>query len=78
MYKNLQQSYEHIHIEENIINDWKELLIQWIQIHQKLSQSNSIFTSLLLHISPLLSKQKIYSYHFSDEFVSSISIKPRP
>ncbi|CAF1193832.1 unnamed protein product [Rotaria sordida] len=48
---------EIIEIDENIINDWKELLYKWIQIHDKLSKSNRISTSFLVHIGALLSKE---------------------
>jgi len=57
MNKKSQKSNEQIEIDENILNDWKILLNQWIQIHEKLSKFNPISTNFLLHISPLLAKQ---------------------
>jgi len=55
--KKFKKSNEQIEIDENILNDWKILLNQWIKIHDKLSKFNPISTSFLLHISPLLTKQ---------------------
>ncbi|CAF1371154.1 unnamed protein product [Rotaria sordida] len=55
---------EIIEIDENIINDWKELLYKWIQIHDKLSKSNRISTKNCLNeeglfrIAPSQVKQK--------------------
>jgi hypothetical protein len=57
MNKKSQKSNEQIEIDEDILNDWKILLNQWIQIHEKLSKFNPISTNFLLHISPLLTKQ---------------------
>jgi len=57
MNKKYQKSNEQIEIDENILNDWKILLKQWIQIHDKLSKFNPISTCFLLHISPLLTQQ---------------------
>ncbi|CAF1552479.1 unnamed protein product [Rotaria sp. Silwood1] len=45
---------EYINIDEYIINDWKELLHKWIQIHDQVSKTNRISTSFLVHITPLL------------------------
>ncbi|CAF3116765.1 unnamed protein product [Rotaria sp. Silwood2] len=53
----LKKLNEKIEINENILNDWKELLYKWIQIHEKLSKSNQISTSFLVHITSLLTKQ---------------------
>ena len=44
-------------IDENILNDWKQLLQQWINIHNKLSKFSPISTTFLLHLTPLLTKQ---------------------
>jgi hypothetical protein len=57
MNKKYQQTTQSIQIDPNILNDWKQLLYQWIQIHNKILQYNKTSTSFLLHISPLLSKQ---------------------
>lgn len=54
MDKKFSKSNEQIQIDEKILNDWKILLDQWIQIHNKLSKYNPMSTSFLLHISPLL------------------------
>jgi hypothetical protein len=54
MDKKLSKSNEQIEIDQNILNDWKLLLTQWIQIHDQLSKFNPISTTFLLHISPLL------------------------
>lgn len=54
MDKKFSKSNEQIKIDETILNDWKILLKQWIQIHDKLSKYNPISTSFLLHISSLL------------------------
>ncbi|UJR34879.1 hypothetical protein I4U23_027657 [Adineta vaga] len=53
----LNQTKNHLEINEKILNDWKELLDQWIQIHFKLNQFNPLSTSFLLHMSPLLIKR---------------------
>ncbi|CAF0903451.1 unnamed protein product [Adineta ricciae] len=53
----LNQTKTRQEINEKILNDWKELLHQWIEIHLKLNKFNPISTSFLLHISPLLVKQ---------------------
>ena len=53
----LNQTKNHLEINEKVLNDWKELLDQWIQIHFKLNQFNPLSTSFLLHMSPLLVKQ---------------------
>ena len=55
--KKAQQTNQQIQIDQNILNDWKQLLYQWITIHNKLQQLNKTSTSFLLHMSPLLSKQ---------------------
>ena len=57
MDKKLKNLNEQIQLDENILNDWRELLNQFIQIHKKLSESSQIPTSFLLHITPLLSNQ---------------------
>jgi hypothetical protein len=54
---NLNKTNQIIEINQKILNDWKQLLDQWIQIHRKLSKYNPISTTFLLHISPLLIKQ---------------------
>ncbi|CAF0952825.1 unnamed protein product [Adineta steineri] len=54
---NLNKTNEIIEINQKILNDWKQLLYQWIDIHKKLSKYNPISTTFLLHISPLLVKQ---------------------
>jgi hypothetical protein len=55
--KKSKQTDQLIQIDQNILNDWKQLLYQWITIHNKLQQLNKTSTSFLLHMSPLLSKQ---------------------
>ncbi|UJR34880.1 hypothetical protein I4U23_027658 [Adineta vaga] len=40
----LNQTKNHLEINEKVLNDWKELLDQWIQIHFKLKQFNPIST----------------------------------
>ena len=45
-------------VDEQILNDWRELLQQWIDIHRKLAQLNPISTSFLLHIAPLLGQAR--------------------
>ena len=45
---------EQINIDQNILNDWKYLLEQWIKIHQKLSKFNPISSTFILHIAPLI------------------------
>lgn len=55
--KKHKKTDENIKINDNILNDWRQLLYQWIEIHKKLSKSNRISTSFLLHIAPLLPKQ---------------------
>jgi len=57
MQKKFERSNEQIEIDEKILNDWKILLNQWIQIHDKLYKFNPMSTSFLLHISPLLAQQ---------------------
>ncbi len=54
MDKKSSKTNEQLSIDEQILNDWKLLLKQWINIHQKLTKFNPISTSFLLHISPLL------------------------
>ncbi len=55
--KKSSKSNETLSIDEQILNDWRLLLKQWINIHQKLSKFNPISTSFLLHISPLLTSK---------------------
>ena len=54
MDKKSSKTAEKLSVDEHILNDWRVLLKQWISIHHKLSKSNPISTSFLLHISPLL------------------------
>ena len=54
MDKKSSKTGEKLSVNEHILNDWRLLLRQWINIHQKISKSNPISTSFLLHISPLL------------------------
>ena len=54
MDKKSPKTGEKLSVDEQILNDWRLLLKQWISIHQKLSKHNPISTSFLLHISPLL------------------------
>ncbi|CAF3418806.1 unnamed protein product [Rotaria socialis] len=48
---------EIIELSENILNDWKQILYQWIKIHKSISKRNQISTSFLVHIGPLLTKK---------------------
>lgn len=57
MDKKSSKTNEKLSIDDQILNDWRLLLKQWINIHQKLSKFNPISTSFLLHISPLLTSK---------------------
>ena len=57
MDKKSSKTGEKLSVNEHILNDWRLLLRQWINIHQKLSKSNPISTSFLLDISPLLTSR---------------------
>lgn len=43
-----------IDIDQNILNDWKQILLKWIQIHDYISNRNHLSTSFLVHLAPLL------------------------
>lgn len=57
MDKKSSKTDDKLSVNEQILNDWRVLLRQWINIHQKLSKYNPISTSFLLHVSPLLTSR---------------------
>jgi hypothetical protein len=53
-------------MDEKILTEWKFQLEQWILIHRKLSKTNSISTSFLLHLFPLAKKNNLKSFLLTD------------